>query len=135
MGYFFGFPCSDYPYLNRIWCENGCCFSTLLTLSGFESLIRKKKKSHRPQGLLNFFWSEWRDKCLLRKPFGCGDRCFATVPASTFVAKNNSPNCFLNAPHPLRVRVPHIRKERSPLTARVIGLLLVRVFIRDLLKI
>ena len=34
-----------------------------------------------------------------------GDRCFATVPASDFGAKNNSPNCFLHAPHPLGLQV------------------------------
>ena len=31
-----------------------------------------------------------------------GDRCFATVPASRFVAKNSPPDCFLNA----RLRIP-----------------------------
>ncbi len=38
---------------------------------------------------------------------GCvlGGRCFATAPASDFGAKNNSPNCFLYAPHPLGLQV------------------------------
>ena len=31
---------------------------------------------------------------------------FATVPASRFVTKNSSQNCFLNDPHPLRVQIP-----------------------------
>ena len=32
---------------------------------------------------------------LLRKTCVLGDRCFATVPASDFVAKNSPPDCFL----------------------------------------
>lgn len=39
-------------------------------------------------------------------PCVLGDRCCAAVPASHFAAKNSPPDCFLNAAHPLRVRIP-----------------------------
>ncbi|MBR4765565.1 MAG: hypothetical protein IK085_02245, partial [Clostridia bacterium] len=42
-----------------------------------------------------------------------GDRCFATVPASDFAAENSPPDCFLNAAHPLRLRIPSKQKHRD----------------------
>ena len=34
------------------------------------------------------------------------DRCFAAVPVSHFAAENDSPDRFLYAAHPLRLRIP-----------------------------
>ena len=51
------------------------------------------------------------------KPCILGDRCFATVPASDFTAKNSPPDCFLNAVHPLRLRIPLAQKEPCTLSA------------------
>ena len=38
---------------------------------------------------------------------------YATVPAESFGAENSSSNCFLNAPHPLRLQVPNQKREPS----------------------
>ena len=45
-----------------------------------------------------------------------GDRCSATVPASSFDAKNSPPDCFLYASHPLRVRILFLYKKNSTFT-------------------
>ena len=43
-----------------------------------------------------------------------GGRCFCNSTAPDFGAKNSSPNCFLNAPHPLRVQVPNKKDIPTP---------------------
>ena len=46
---------------------------------------------------------------------GVEGQAFASqqYPTSDIGAENNSPNCFFNAPHPLRVRVPHHGKDKT----------------------
>ena len=87
-------------------------FFTHLTLSGFESLVFHTKKT----APLRY--------CFLAESKGCacfafttlGNRCSATVPASSFDAKNSPPDCFLHASHPLRVRIPCFSyKKTAPL--------------------
>ena len=36
------------------------------------------------------------------------------IAVSDFGAKNSPPDCFLHAPHPLRVRIPQKQKTRTP---------------------
>ena len=77
-----------------------------LTLSGFESplsFIKTKKRSNTKVSLLS--WRAARDTGG-KPPCVLGDRRKATVPASHFAAKNSPQDCFLNAAHPLRVRIP-----------------------------
>ena len=57
----------------------------------------------------SFSWCERRDTVLLRKPYILVDPMLRIrYPTSDFEAKNSSPNCFLNASHPLRVQVPYM---------------------------
>ncbi len=59
------------------------------------------------------FWPARRDD-------GVGAKRYAIRPcgiaAADFAAKNSPPDCFLNAAHPLRVRIPPNEKESTDLT-------------------
>ena len=67
------------------------------------SIRKQKKRSNTKVSLL--FWRAARDTGG-KPPCVLGDRRRATVPASHFAAKNSPQDCFLNAAHPLRVRIP-----------------------------
>ena len=65
----------------------------------------KNKTAKRP----SYFWCERRDADLFCKSVILGrPHTLCAVPASDFVAKNSPPDCFLNAPHPLRVQAPYL---------------------------
>ena len=65
----------------------------------------------------SFSWCERRDTVLLRKPYILVDPMLRfRYPTSDFEAKNSSPNCFLDASHPLRVQVPvvvHLNSDKK----------------------
>ena len=99
------------PHTSRLKTVRRTVFLTSLTLSGFESQLVYKQKRNRFCD--SFFRGALQGTQSAAQPCVLGDRRPAAVPASHFAAKNSPPDCFLNAAHPLRVRVPlaHIRKK------------------------
>ena len=80
------------------------------SVSGVRIPCNKKKKQHHTA--LFLFLAESKG-CVCFASTILGDRCRATVPASDFGAKNSPPDCFLNAPHPLRLRIPCNKKRNN----------------------
>ena len=75
------------------------------------------KKSPLPRRY--FLWPARRATDAAR-PSASPTVALATVPGSPFTAKNSPPDCFLNAVHPLRVRIPPANpKKIIPASAEI----------------
>ena len=83
-------------------------YSDIYGSSPFDNIFRKIKKQ-LSNLLAAELWCERRDTALLCKSCALVDPMLRIrYPTSDFEAKNNPPDCFLDASHPLRVQVPLI---------------------------
>ena len=71
------------------------------------SFDRKRKKRKGILRHLFFFFGPPEGMKMLRIFRPCG------IAAADFGAENSPPDCFLNAPHPLRVRIPSFDRKRK----------------------
>lgn len=81
-------------------------FFSAQTLSGFES--PRNKKTQYPQKWILCFWPARRDGRAAALPCAA---CPRNIVASDFAAENVPLARFLNAAHPLRVRIPPNEKN------------------------
>ena len=90
------------PHTSRLKTVHGTVFLTSLTLSGFESLNKKTEATQNRIASVLARCKGYRRQAALRarRPSQ------SDIPASHFATKNSPQDCFLNAAHPLRVRIP-----------------------------